>query len=65
MAAQPQPLPLPVVASGRILYVDEVLTQGAQLHGAAVRVLGRCARARRSALARRAAHAPDAACAAA
>jgi hypothetical protein len=36
-------LPLPLVASGRIMYVDEILTQSAQLHGTAVRVLGQCA----------------------
>ena len=34
---------LPAVQHGRILYVDEVLSQAAQLHGAAVRVLGQCA----------------------
>lgn len=32
------------VASGRILYVDEVLTRGVSLRGAAVRVLGQCVR---------------------
>jgi hypothetical protein len=34
---------LPAVQHGRIVYVDEVLSQAAQLHGAAVRVLGQCA----------------------
>ena len=34
---------LPAVQAGRIVYVDEVLSQAAQLHGAAVRVLGQCA----------------------
>jgi hypothetical protein len=34
---------LAAVQHGRIVYVDEVLSQAAQLHGAAVRVLGQCA----------------------
>jgi hypothetical protein len=34
---------LPAVQHGRIVYVDEVLSQAAQLHGAAVRVLGQYA----------------------
>ncbi len=31
-----------VVAPGKILFVDEVLTQGVTLRGSAVRVLGQC-----------------------
>ena len=50
---------LPAVQSGRILFVDEVLSQAAQLHGAAVRVLGQCVPRRRAcrAAARTRAHA--------
>lgn len=35
--------PVPV-AAGRILFVDEVLSQGVSLRGCAVRVTGQCVR---------------------
>ena len=50
---------LPAVQHGRILYVDEVLSQAAQLHGAAVRVLGQCAPRVSSAPRPACAHAPQ------